>query len=78
MHCELTTVGYHQTDSDVAISVRQSATSKVTILAIHVDNVLSFGNTESGLKSACKQLHKIFAMKEENPDWSMSFQLIEN
>src|SRR5882762_3123451 len=78
MHCELTGVGYHQTYSDAAVYVHKSATSEVIILVIHVNNVLSFGNTETGLKSVCKQLHKIFAMKEENPDWSMGFQLIEN
>ena len=73
MHRELSAVGYHQIYSDAAVYVHRSANSEVTILAIHVDNVLSFANTEIGLKSTCNQLHIIFAMKEENPNWSMGF-----
>jgi hypothetical protein len=78
LHSELTKIGYHQAYSDNAVYVRLSANDDVTILAIHVDNVLSFGNTEAGLKLARNQLHKIFAMKEEDPSWVMGFQLIDN
>jgi hypothetical protein len=43
-----------------------------------MDNVLSFGNTEAGLKLPQNQLHKIFVMKEEDPSLVMGFQLIDN
>ena len=52
--------------------------AKITILVIHVNNVLSFGNTSTGLKIAWDQLHKTFTMKEEDCDWVMGFQLVEN
>ena len=78
MHGELTKVGYHRAYSDNAVYVHLSTNDDVTILAIHVDNVLSFGNTEAGLKLAQSQLHEIFAMKEEDPSWVMGFQLIDN
>jgi hypothetical protein len=71
-------IGYHQTYSDAAVYVRKTANGDITILAIHVDNVLSFGNTSTGLKIARDQLHKTFAMKEEDPDWVMGFQLVKN
>ena len=78
LHGELTKIGYHRTYSDNAVYVRLSANDDVIILAIHVDNVLSFGNTESGLELARKQLHSIFTMKKEDPTWVMGFQLIDN
>jgi len=43
-----------------------------------VDNILSFGNDAAGLQFAQTQLHKIFDMEEEDPDWVMGFQLVEN
>ena len=78
LHRELTTIEYQQTYLDATVYVRKTANSDITILAIHVDNVLSFGNTSTGLKIARNQLHKTFAMKEEDPNWVMGFQLIEN
>ena len=77
LHAALLKVGYHRTYSDSAVYVRQIQ-QDVIILAIHVDNFLSFGNTQSGLKSARKQLHETFEMKEEDPNWLMGFLLVEN
>ena len=63
---------------DTAVYVQRTTNNKIVILAIHVDNVLSFGNSSAGLKLAWDQLHKTFAMKEEDCDWVMGFQLVEN
>jgi hypothetical protein len=68
---------YHRTYSDSAVYICRTQ-QDVIILAIHVDNFLSFGNTQSGLKSAQKQLHETFEMKEEDPNWLMGFLLVEN
>ena len=73
LHRELTTVAYHQTYSDTAVYVRRSDVGHVVILAIHVDNILSFGDNLNGLKLARAELHKIFEMTEEDPDWVMGF-----
>jgi hypothetical protein len=70
-------IGYHRTYSDSAVYIRQIQ-QDIIILAIHVDNFLSFGNTQSGLKSARKQLHETFEMKEEDPNWLMGFLLVKN
>ena len=70
-------IGYHHTYSDSAVYVCQIQ-QDIIILAIHVDNFLSFGNIQSGLKSAQKQLHETFEMKEEDPNWLMGFLLVEN
>lgn len=78
LHRELTTVAYHQTYSDTAVYVRRSNVGHVVILAIHVDNILSFRDNLDGLKVARAELHKIFKMMEEDPNWVMGFQLIEN
>ena len=50
----------------------------ITILVIYVDNVMSFGNTKPGLSKSRAELHKLFKMKEEDPNWVMGFKLIEN
>jgi len=73
--CGMLKIGYHRTYSDSAVYIRQIQ-QDVIILAIHVDNFLSFGNTQSGLKSAQKQLHETFEMKEEDPNWLMGFLLV--
>jgi len=57
------TIEYQQTYSDAAVYVRKTANGDITILPIHVDNVLSFGNTSTGLKIAQDQLHKTFALQ---------------
>jgi hypothetical protein len=72
------TIGYCQTYSDAAVYVRKTTNGDITILTIHVDNVLSFGNTTARLKIAWDQLHKTFAIKEEDHNWVMGFQLVDN
>lgn len=78
LHQRLSSISYHQTFSDVAVYVRQTADDHVIILAIHIDNILSFGNSIDGLQLARAQLHKTFEMKAEDPDWVMGFQLMED
>jgi hypothetical protein len=69
-------IGYHHTHSDSAVYVCQIQ-QDVIILVIHIDNFLSFSKTQLGLKSAQKQLHKTFEMKEEDPNWLMGFFLVK-
>ena len=76
LHRKLVAAGYLQLISDSAVYIHR--TKNVTILAIHVDNVMSFGNAKSSLDDACAELHRIFKMKEEDPNWVMGFKLIEN
>ena len=78
LHNKLIVIGYHKTYSDAAVYVQRFTNGEITILAIHVDNVLSFRNTSAGLKIAQDQLHKTFAMKKEDRDWVMGVQLVEN
>jgi hypothetical protein len=51
---------------------------KRVIIAVHVDNMYSISNSEKELKHAQCQLHELFEMKEENPNWFMGYQLIPN
>ena len=76
LHRKLVAAGYLQLISDSAVYIRR--TKNVTILAIHVDNVMSFGNAKSSLDDARAELHRIFEMKEEDPNWVMGFKLIED
>ena len=76
LHRKLVAAGYLQLISDSAVYIRR--TENVTILAIHVDNVMSFGNAKSSLDNAHAELHRIFEMKEEDPNWVMGFKLIED
>ena len=39
---------------------------------------MSFGNAKSSLDNAHAELHRIFEMKEEDPNWVMGFKLIED
>jgi hypothetical protein len=43
-----------------------------------VDNFLSFASTQEFLELIRKELHATFEMKEEDPNWIMGFQLIED
>ena len=76
LHQKLVAAGYLQLILDSAVYIRQ--TKNVTILAIHVDNVMSFGNAKSSLDDARAELHRIFEMKEVDPNWVMGFKLIED
>ena len=77
MHQKLITVRYDQLTSDTAVYLCNH-NDDITILVIYVDNVMSFGNTKPGLSKSRAELHKLFEMKEEDPNWVMGFKLIEN
>ena len=77
MHQKLITVGYDQLTSDTAVYLCNH-NDDITILTIYIDNVMSFGNTKPGLSKSQAELHKLFEMKEEDPNWVMGFKLIEN
>ena len=51
MHQKLITVGYDQLTSDTAVYLCNH-NDDITILAIYVDNVMSFGNTKPGLSKS--------------------------
>ena len=71
-------IDFSQIPSDAAVYTHKGTNSDIVVLAIHVDNVMSFGSTITGLQYACSQLHAVFDMTEENPDWVMGFKLIED
>ncbi|THH13070.1 hypothetical protein EUX98_g9761, partial [Antrodiella citrinella] len=75
MNGKLTSAGYRRLDYDSAVYTRQCKAGNI-ILAIHVDNFLSFSDSPSELDRARKELHNLFKMKEEDPNWIMGFQLI--
>ena len=77
LHKELLAVGYTQLVLDTAVYI-QRVHDFIIILAIHVDNILSFGNDKARLAKARAKLHTIFEMKEEDPDWVMGFKLVKN
>ena len=77
MHQKLITVGYGQLTSDTAIYLHNH-NDDITILAIYIDNVMSFRNTKPGLSKSRAELHKLFEMKEEDPNWVMGIKLIKN
>lgn len=76
MNSKLVNVGYHRLDSDNAVYVRCTKMGQC-ILAIHVDNFLSFADAPSELKRAQAELHSLFEMTTEDPNWIMGFQLID-
>ena len=69
-------VGYLQLISDSAVYIHKA--DHITILAIHVNNIMSFRSGKSSLDDTCTKLHRIFKMKKEDPNWLMGFKLIEN
>ena len=78
MHHKLTTaITFSTITSDAAIYVHKQ-TNNIVILAIHVDNVMSFRNSVAGLWDAHLQLHKIFDLTEEDPNWIMGFKPVED
>ena len=74
---KLITVGYDQLTSNMAIYLCNH-NDDITILMIYIDNVMSFGNTKPGLSKSQAELHKLFEMKKEDPNWVMGFKLVEN
>ena len=72
MHQKLITVRYDQLTSDTAVYLC-NCNDDITILIIYVDNVMSFRNTKPRLFKSQAELHKLFEMKEEDPNWVMGF-----
>jgi hypothetical protein len=77
MTSKMESIGYHQLKNDNAVFMR-TRDADVCIIAIHVDNYLSFGNTADALKRARDELHLTFEMKAEDPTWLMGFHLVDN
>jgi hypothetical protein len=77
MKSELMSINFHQINSDNAVFVRRSKTGDA-ILAIHVDNFMSFANSLTELEHVRDQLHKLFEMKREDPNWLMGFLLLDD
>ena len=76
-HQRLTTNGFVRLLLDYAVYTRQTETGR-SITTIHVNNALTVANTKHMLAETRALLHRLFEMKEEDPDWLMNFQLIDN
>ena len=76
LHKELVVAGYLQLISDSAVYICKA--DHMTILVIHINNIISFRSGKSSLDDAHAKLHRIFKMKEEDLNWLMGFKLIEN
>ena len=48
------------------------------ITAIHINNALTIASSRAMLAETHRELHSLFKMKEEDPDWLMGFKLIDN
>ena len=77
MNRRLTTNGFIHLLLDYAIYTCQTETGW-SITAIHVNNALTVANTKYMLAEMHALLHRLFEMKEEDPDWLMNFQLIDD
>ncbi|KAJ3488832.1 hypothetical protein NLI96_g2539 [Meripilus lineatus] len=77
MDDKLVNAGFHRLRSDNAVYVQRCDTGD-SILAIHVDNFLSFADSQAELARVQNLLHSLFEMTTEDPDWIMGFQLISN
>src|SRR4051794_32634466 len=77
MSSKLFTLGYQKLKYDTAVFIC-SYTDGLCIIASHVDNFHSFAPSLSELKKARKELHLVLEMMEEDPNWLMGFQLIND
>jgi hypothetical protein len=77
MSAKLATLGYRKLVFDNAVFMRP-CDSGSCILAVHVDNFVSFAPTSADLSKAREELHLTFEMKEEDPNWLMGFQLLDD
>jgi len=76
---ELETIDQKPLVTDPAVYFRCAEDNhECSILCVHADNMLSFAETERELTRLRQQLHKLFEMKEEDPNWLMGFQLIDD
>ena len=77
MNERLTSNGFVCLIPDYTVYTRQTKIGR-SITAIHVDNALTVANTKHMLADTRMLLHKLFKMKEEDPDWLMGFQLLDD
>ena len=74
---KLTTLGWTQIKTDGAVFVRDTDSGSA-MMAVHVDNFVTFADSKEELSRVRKELHLTFEMKEEDPDWLMGFRLIDD
>ena len=77
MHAKLIGLGWEQLQTDNAVYCHRSSEG-MAFIAIHVDNFLSFAESEKRLRELQKELHLTFEMKEEDPGWVMGFHITED
>lgn len=77
MHQGLTSRNFICCASDHAVYTRHTKTGR-SIIAWHVDNAITVSSSIETLAETCAELHKLFEMKEEDPDWLMGFILTDN
>ena len=73
----LKSIGYSQLHSNNAVFIHKRSIRTV-ITAIHVDNMVTIANSAKELSCTQERLFEVFEMKEEDPNWMMGFQLIED
>jgi len=77
MHQKLISHDFVHLPFDYAVYTHHTATG-MSITAIHIDNVLTIANSRAMLTETHHELHSLFKMKEEDPDWLMGFKLIDD
>ncbi|EMD35853.1 hypothetical protein CERSUDRAFT_124463 [Gelatoporia subvermispora B] len=77
MTAQLKSVGFRQLFTDNAVYIRDTELG-TTITGIHVDNALTFSSSRKELAAARHDLHSLFEMKEEDPNWIMGFELFDD
>ncbi|TFY63604.1 hypothetical protein EVJ58_g3163 [Rhodofomes roseus] len=78
MTAKLRTVNLLPLDADAAVFMRRAADNGVfSIIAVHVDNMLSFSENPDELARIRHHLHDLFEMKEEDANWLMGFEIID-
>jgi len=77
MHQKLISHNFVRLPSNYAVYTRHTATG-MSVTAIHVDNALTIANSRTMPAETHCELHSLFEMKEEDPDWLMGFKLIDD
>jgi len=77
MHQKLISRNFVHLPSNYAVYTRHTATG-MSVTAIHIDNALTIANSRAMLTETRRELHSLFEMKEEDPDWLMGFKLIDD
>jgi len=60
-------IGYTQSQADHTLFYKHSATNKIAILIVYVDDIILTGDDSSELKSLREKLAKVFEIKELGP-----------